>query len=152
MDERFSELAGTSAPVIGVEEFELATEALRYDGPSEWVGVDVAQRIVHHLRRQGVNAVVVARGENHGIERRIRGRIARLDGGSKAMRVTIGLGTGGSVLGVESTLVDAAETVIAATTTERRSGIRVSSFENIERCSDTVGADIAREFAGTKKR
>jgi hypothetical protein len=152
LGETFSKPLGEGRRVVAVEEFELATEVQNYDASPELVGIIMAQRVVHHLRRNGLDAFVYERGKSVNAAHWISGRVVKLDGGSAAKRMWVGLGTGGSVLGIEAQLNDASGTAIDALSTERRSALQLSAARNIDRCSDTIGSDIAEKFSSALRR
>ncbi len=131
-----------SDKLVTVQEFRLETDARRYDGPPDWVGVEVAQEIAAQLRRKGVDARAVdERGDDGAI--RIRGKILRLDGGSKAAR-NWAPGAGGAWVGISGEALSADGERIGRFSTERRSARGGSYLRVVEHCVQAVAEDVAR--------
>lgn len=128
---------------VSVEEFALATEVMRYDGPPQWIGVELAQQIVAHLRRAGVHAEISSLGAPSDADLVIRGRIVAADGGSKGKRIMVGMGAGGANLRIEGEAVRSEGSVIGSFALKRRSARAVDSVVLMEACTNTLGHDVA---------
>lgn len=134
--------------LVTIREFRLETEARRYDGPPEWVGVEIAQEIANRLRRMGVAARAADEGDEDG-EIRIRGRIVRLDGGSKAAR-NWAPGAGGAWVGISGEAFSASGERIGRFSTERRSARGGSYLRVVETCVQAVAEDVAKMVASNR--
>lgn len=128
--------------LVTVQEFWLETEARHYDGPPEWVGVELAQEIANQLRQLGVSARAADEEGDVG-EIRIRGRILRLDGGSKAARAWAP-GAGGARVLISGEAFAANGERLGQFSTERRSARGGSYLRVVELCVEAVARDVAR--------
>jgi hypothetical protein len=126
---------------VAVEEFVLDTEVTRYDGPDEWLGVELAQDIAYELRHAGIQATPVLRDSGEA-DIRVRGRILVADGGSKAARMWAP-GAGGARLQIAGEAVGADGQLLGRFSRERRSSRHPDSVILMELCIDALARDVA---------
>jgi hypothetical protein len=127
---------------ITVEEFALVTEVQRYDGPPEWIGMEMAQQIANHLRRSGVQGEVAALDAPTQGQIIVRGRVTVADGGSKTARMWAP-GAGGARIRVEGEVVRADGQQLGKFDRERRSARSPDSVRLVELCIDALAGDVA---------
>lgn len=142
-----SSLAAGS-PVSGltvvVEEFTMDTTVKRHDGPTEWLGLDAAQQIARGLEELGARAVVSAADAPVKGDIFVRGRLTKVNGGSKAARRWAGFGAGGAYLEVTGTVTRENGELLGEFTDQRRSAIgSLESTHLLERCAYRIGRDVA---------
>ncbi|TMB12170.1 MAG: DUF4410 domain-containing protein [Deltaproteobacteria bacterium] len=115
-------LAPAAGQRIGVIEFSLTGAQVNYDGQTEAFGLALAEAIAADLRERGLVAEAIpASGTPRG-ELIVRGRILRIDEGSRALRYFVSFGAGAASLGVDGEAVRPDGNRIGAFADERRSG------------------------------
>ena len=148
VDTRYGVDAGGSGRLIEVKEFEMATTVQRYDGPAQWISVDLTQRVVSALRARGLRAIAAERTAPDTGDYVMAGRIVKVDGGSQGARQWAGgYGAGGGYLAVEGDLRTPDGRDLGTFATERRSSAAISSVDVINRCARTVARDVAGQVA-----
>jgi len=143
--------ASASGPTVDVQEFELATDVTRYVADPEWLGVDVAQRTVAHLRATGWRAKASGLDDTATGDLIVRGRIVNADGGSETARKWAP-GAGAARVGLEVEIANAAGEVLDRFALERHSGRSLDSLLVVEYCVDRLGLDIAQRVAAVTHR
>lgn len=130
---------------------EFATEGARvnYEGAHEGMGLQLASEIAIELRRLGhaAEAVPTAKSADGAVV--VRGRIFRIEEGSRSARFWVGFGAGAAQFGAEGEVTRADGTVIGAFRDERGSSGMADAWGGsgrtlIQKCLTVVGQDIAR--------
>jgi hypothetical protein len=138
-----------SGAAIAVAPFDgSAAEVVSYDLPYQELGRELATEIAVELRRRGHESDVVSGATPQGTGAVVRGRIVRINGGSRALRFWIGLGAGRAQLAVEGTVEQADGTRLASFRVQRSSsgeaqlGVANDHFL-VEKCRRVLAGDVA---------
>src|SRR5690242_8742184 len=94
-------LAPPPSARIAVVPFAMAEKLEAERGPYAGLGSKLAERIVKELRDRDRTAVMVSNGTPPDADVVVRGRITRIEGGSRALRAMINMGAGGATLGTD---------------------------------------------------
>jgi hypothetical protein len=127
---------------VSVEEFGLPGDVSRYDGPPEWIGVELAQQIADQLRRAGVRAEVSGLGSPAAGDVVIRGRVVEIDGGSSKAR-SWAPGAGAAWVRIEGEVVRVDGAPLGSFSRERRSARYQDSVRLVEACVGAIARDVA---------
>ena len=135
--------------VIAVAPFDVsAAHVVSYDLPYEELGRELAADIAVELRQRGHESEVVSGATPPANGAVVRGRIVRVNGGSRALRFWIGLGAGRAQLAVEGTVEQADGTKLASFRAQRSSsgeaqmGV-VNDHFLVGKCRRVLAGDIA---------
>lgn len=135
----------------GVSVVEFTTEGARvnYEGAYEGMGLQLASEIAIELRRLGHAAEAVPAAKEGDGAVLVRGRIVRIDEGSRSARFWVGFGAGAAEFGAEGEVTRADGTVIGAFHDERGSSGMADAWGGsgrtlMQKCLTVVGQDIAR--------
>jgi uncharacterized protein DUF4410 len=125
-----------------------AAEVVSYDLPYQELGRDLAADIAAELRRRGHESDVVPGAIPPADGAVVRGRIVRINGGSRALRFWIGLGAGRAQLAVEGTVERADGTKLASFRVQRSSSGEAqlgvaSDYFLVEKCRRVLAGDVA---------
>ena len=145
--------AVTGPRLVGerVSVVEFATEGARvnYAGPHEAMGLQLASEIAIELRRLGhtAEAVTAAKAPDGTVV--VRGRIYRIEEGSRSTRFWVGFGAGAAEFGAEGDVTRADGTPIGAFRDQRGSSGMADAWGGsgqtlLQKCLTVVGRDIAR--------
>lgn len=111
---------------------------------TESLGLDAAQQIARGLKELGVRAVVSVPDAPVQGDVFVRGRLTKVDGGSKAARRWAGFGAGGAILEVTGAVIREGGELLGEFTDQRRSGYgSLDSTFLLEKCARSTGRDIA---------
>jgi len=137
-----------SGEPVSVVEFTTEGAWVNYDEPYDTFGLALASEIAAELRNRGHRAEVVRAGGTPARGTVVRGRVALIDGGSRAARVLIGFGAGGGRFAAEGEVMRADGTQLGTFRDERvASGMANmwggSARDLVQKCIRTVGRDIA---------
>jgi len=131
---------------ITVMEFTQDRAQIRYGADHDAMGLAVAEEIAGELRRRGHDAKALPANATPDGDVVVRGRITRIDGGSRAVRYFVGFGAGAAKFGVEGD-VERQEERLASFSHERWSGFGVfggSSSSLVQKCIRAVGRDVGK--------
>jgi hypothetical protein len=144
MDDRFTAVpSGGAGPLIEVREFAAPDSIANYEPPASWLGVDLAQRVVFHLRRDGRRAFVApAAGTGTG-DVVVQGKLADAHGGSAGARMWVGFGAGGATCAVSAQFTRRDGSSVGSFEIERRSSRYRSAILIMQACIDRIGRDVA---------
>lgn len=130
---------------ITVVEFSLEGAIINYDEEYKSFGLVVAEEIAARLRERGFTAEAVPAAATPPTGVVVRGRVTRLDGGSRALRYFVGFGAGRARFAAAGQ-VDQDGTRVASFAEERGAAVGIfggSSSGMLQDCVRTLGRDIA---------
>jgi hypothetical protein len=134
---------------IMVVPFGPPTSVVSWDEPTDRLGAEMARAIVAELQQLGHVAVVVPEHQEPQGDKIVRGRLLRVNGGSRAKRFWLGFGGGRASLSAEGTVTwkDGAD---VARFRERRSAsgegeanLLSSNSTLVDKCLRVLARDIA---------
>ncbi len=131
---------------ITIVPFAPPTSVVSYDGPTDALGATFAARIAAELGKRGRSAQVGA--DPAASATVVRGRLLRINGGSRAKRFWLGFGAGRATLSADGTVTRPGGAALASFR-ERRSasGGPELGFAGdqylIEKCLDALAEDVA---------
>jgi len=138
-------------PRVGVVEFSLTdAEKVVYDGSSDGFGLAVAEAIAADLRERGYQAEAFPRAGTPQGDVIVRGRIRRLDEGSRALRYMVSFGAGAAALAVDGEVVRSDGSQVGAFADERRSGFGIfggSGEDLLQRNVHEIAEDVGEMIA-----
>jgi len=120
--------------------------ATNYDAPTGSLGLALAEEIAGELRRQGHTAEAIPAGGQPTGDVIVRGRLVRVDGGSRAQCYWVGFGAGAAKFGTAGDVLKRDGTQLASFADERRSGFGIfggATETLMQKCVRQVGRDIA---------
>jgi hypothetical protein len=142
---------------ISVIAFDGPTSVVSYEERTEGLGREFAAEIVDHLRRANYTANVVEADDVPADGLVVRGRLLRVNGGSRALRFWVGLGAGRASVSAEGTVSRADGPAIAAfrdrrsTSGEAELGL-AKDRGLVDKCLRVLAQDVAKMITSGKYR